>query len=97
MSLLLEQELQRNKDRNIKVQKSTSEWLGGDVDDYTHAVTLTYHFEIKDELDADIYVKRFSDRLNRMSNRINTHPRTPETIVVILCIDFLEGAIGNLQ
>ena len=65
MSLLIEQELQKNKDKIVELQNQTAQWLGGDSDDYTHAVTLTFPFAVKDELDADRYIGKFTKYLNK--------------------------------
>ena len=65
MSLLLEQEFLYNKLIRDEVQQQIAEWLNGGEDDYTHAVTLTFPFAIKDELDADRYIEKFTKYLNK--------------------------------
>lgn len=65
MSLLLEQELLSNHVKRKEVQQEIEKWLGGMEDDYTHAVTLTFPFDIKDELEAENYIAKFTKYLNK--------------------------------
>jgi hypothetical protein len=65
MSLLLEQDLRLYKEKKLELQKDAAKWLSGVEDDYTHAVTLTFPFIVKDELEADRYIGKFAKHLNK--------------------------------
>jgi len=69
MSLLLQQLLSDNYTKRKDVQNEITQWMNGDEDDYTHAVTLTFPFLVNDELEADRYIGKFSKFLNKKCHR----------------------------
>jgi hypothetical protein len=92
MSLLLEKELERNKENIIAVQKETVDWMCGIGTGYSHAVNLTFPFNVKDEDEADVYIGKFVKYLNKKCNRrAKTHNERVKMAIVI------EGLNGDRE
>lgn len=83
-------ELQKSKNKKLKDQQKIIDWFTTDCNDYTHAVTLTFPFEMTNADIAEIYYGRFKKYINERCFR---RPKTDSDKIKMAVI--LEGAKFN--